>query len=134
MFVKPWLLVAVIGSILFTQLKYKMKTYTIDETISILQIALSNIVNFETSEDNNNFVLDVVDEYKLISKQMKKENNFLDELESRRKHTQRQFDRLVIKRFREMVQESASPEMFKDLEKDIRILKVTRGININSNG
>lgn len=111
-----------------------MKTYTIDETISILQIALSNIVNFETSEDNNNFVLDVVDEYKLISKQMKKESNFLEELESRRKHTQRQFDRLVIKRFREMVQESASPEMFKDLEKDIRLLKVTRGININSNG
>ena len=59
---------------------------------------------------------------------MERTDEFLEELDLKRKETQKQFDRLVIKRFYEMVCESAEPEQFRGLEKDIRLLKKTRDI------
>ena len=59
---------------------------------------------------------------------MERTDEFLEELDLKRKETQKQFDRLVIKRFYEMVCESSEPEQFRGLEKDIRLLKKTRDI------
>jgi len=111
-----------------------MKTITIDESIAFLAISLNEIVNFKTESEKTDFLLDILDNYKLTLKKMKPENKFLEELELKRKETQNQFDILVIKRFIEMVEESSSPEMFKYLEKDINILKKTRGLNQSQTG
>jgi hypothetical protein len=105
-----------------------MKTVTIDQTIGYLAIALNKIVNFESKSESDDFILDVLNEYKLIIKQMEEVDKFLEELDLKRKETQKQFDELVIKRFIEMVEESSSPEMFENLIEDIKILKKTRGL------
>ncbi len=53
-------------------------------------------------------------------------NKFLSIMEAERKITQDQFDRLVIRRFKEMVVQSSSPEMFENIDEDIEELIKTR--------
>ena len=53
-------------------------------------------------------------------------DNFLEQIKAERKQTQKEFDLLVIKRFKEMAEESADPTMFENLNEDIEKLKETR--------
>lgn len=53
-------------------------------------------------------------------------DNFLEQIKAERKQTQKEFDLLVIKRFKEMAEESSDPTMFENLNEDIEKLKETR--------
>lgn len=53
-------------------------------------------------------------------------DNFLEQIKTERKQTQKEFDLLVIKRFKEMAEESSDPTMFENLNEDIEKLKETR--------
>lgn len=53
-------------------------------------------------------------------------DNFLEQINAERKQTQKEFDLLVIKRFKEMAEESSDPTMFENLNEDIEKLKETR--------
>jgi hypothetical protein len=45
-----------------------------------------------------------------------------EQLEQEREQTQKQFDRLVIRRFKEMIIESSDPEMFINFDRDLEQL------------
>jgi len=55
-----------------------------------------------------------------------KAEDFVNRIESERKQTRKEFDLLVIKRFKEMAEESSDPTMFHNLNEDIEKLKETR--------
>ena len=46
------------------ELRGEAKKITIDESISLLESAISRMMNFESTSDKNDFLLDVVKEYK----------------------------------------------------------------------
>lgn len=45
-----------------------------------------------------------------------------EQLEQEREQTRKQFDRLVIRRFKEMIIESSDPEMFLNFDRDLEQL------------
>lgn len=103
---------------------------TISQSAILLEKALRKIVNFESENEKNDFILDVVNEYKqTLKNEMGEVDKFLEAVKASREKTMKEFDLLVIRRFKEMVEESSSPEMFKNFEKDTDMLKYTRGLN-----
>jgi hypothetical protein len=51
---------------------------------------------------------------------------YIGDLEQERAETRKEFDRLVIRRFREMIIESSDPEMFVNFDEDVKQLVSNR--------